>query len=373
MIRTFHPVGQGTFITEQFDNGQNTVFDCGSATSRGLISDLIKSAFQKGEVVNCVFISSVDTEHANGLEALLKWCRVEKLVIPFLHEDEKALSLLKHLCEGGKPDDFLARLIKNPKRICDTHRPDMQGLSFLTMVVEDTKKEHNLFDVALPVALVPVRAVSGFRMYLDEHMDWIYQPASYRQEDRIRRLKAKIAEQGLAPSDFCTVQQVLKAWKDPELREKLQTAFDSLGETFCAVSMAVYAGSEQEEFPVYEQCPEQGKWKHYAKIHAACMYIGNLHLTRNYSGGCLDKIFGSHLPKVGCWLLPGHGSSSLYDEKVLTGKDCVVVAMADNENCTGEPHTAVIKDVLKHRIPFYLVTELPGSTVRFFVKERAAE
>lgn len=71
MIRTFQPVGQGTFITEQFEKGQNVVFDCGSDTSARLMADLVKQNFHEGEVIDGVFLSSVDREHASGLEILM--------------------------------------------------------------------------------------------------------------------------------------------------------------------------------------------------------------------------------------------------------------------------------------------------------------
>ena len=71
MIRTFQPVGQGTFITEQFEQGQNIVFDCGSSTSKGLVRELIRTNFDENEMIQAVFISSLDIEHAGGLEALV--------------------------------------------------------------------------------------------------------------------------------------------------------------------------------------------------------------------------------------------------------------------------------------------------------------
>lgn len=53
MIRTFHPVGQGAFYTEDFGDFR-IVYDCGSSTERKktppLINKIIESAFVKCQV-----------------------------------------------------------------------------------------------------------------------------------------------------------------------------------------------------------------------------------------------------------------------------------------------------------------------------------
>jgi len=39
-IRTFHPVGQGAFYTEVFDNTFTMVYDCGTATNFSSIKSI---------------------------------------------------------------------------------------------------------------------------------------------------------------------------------------------------------------------------------------------------------------------------------------------------------------------------------------------
>ena len=39
MIRSFLPVGQGAFYTEQFDCGMNIVYDCGSSTGKSAVEE----------------------------------------------------------------------------------------------------------------------------------------------------------------------------------------------------------------------------------------------------------------------------------------------------------------------------------------------
>ena len=51
MIRSFLPVGQGAFYTEQFDCGVNVVYDCGSSTSRSAIEKQIACTFEPREKI----------------------------------------------------------------------------------------------------------------------------------------------------------------------------------------------------------------------------------------------------------------------------------------------------------------------------------
>ena len=97
MIRTFQPIGQGTFVTEQFEHGHNVVFDCGSMTSLPWTQKLIQTNFRQGEFIDGVFLSSIDQEHAGGLETLMQWCQVQKVFVPYLEPDERGATLLKYL------------------------------------------------------------------------------------------------------------------------------------------------------------------------------------------------------------------------------------------------------------------------------------
>ena len=76
MIRTFHPIGQGAFYTEEFNNF-TAVYDCGSETDLPLLHHEIRETFSAHQHINALFISHFDNDHINGLEYLLNYCRVE--------------------------------------------------------------------------------------------------------------------------------------------------------------------------------------------------------------------------------------------------------------------------------------------------------
>lgn len=87
MTRTFQPVGQGAFYTEQFckdDGGSfNIVYDCGSdSLDYESLSKVIQNSFAKGTVIDAVFISHFDNDHVNGLPELMKNFWVKKIFLP---------------------------------------------------------------------------------------------------------------------------------------------------------------------------------------------------------------------------------------------------------------------------------------------------
>ena len=71
VTRVFHPVGQGGFYTEAFDDNHMVVYDCGG-TSHIDVERCIDSLFteQKSPQIEAVFISHLHEDHINGLQYL---------------------------------------------------------------------------------------------------------------------------------------------------------------------------------------------------------------------------------------------------------------------------------------------------------------
>lgn len=96
MARTFHPIGQGAFYSEEFFNSeQNCVFrivyDCGSLKYCGLqrnsdgtpleredIEERVKRAFPNGYGIDILFVSHFDEDHVNLIPYLTE--RIRRLI-----------------------------------------------------------------------------------------------------------------------------------------------------------------------------------------------------------------------------------------------------------------------------------------------------
>ena len=371
MIRTFQPVGMGTFITEQFEEGQNMVFDCGSSTAVGLVDQLIRTNFDENELIQAVFISSLDMDHAGGLEALMKWCCVKKVFIPFLREDERAYTLFKYLCEGGDPDGFLAHLIMDPKNALSEHSILPRGGQMVTQVVPESEDEMNLFDAVVPAEIMPWRAVDGFRVSVGVDADWICYVRAYDDKQALEQLTDALVEVGGDPSWIMTAAAVQQAWQQDSVRDVLQRAY-SLGKTWdCVVSLVVYSGPEYRDYFVYEQFTALGKWSYASRMRSGGIYTGGLCLENEQLRTAFLEDFRRYRIRSGSFLLPGHGARHLFHESFLPKSHAIVVATSSTENVLSLPHGKVIRTVMERRLPLYVVTETAGSVARFCVTDQA--
>lgn len=71
-FRTFHPVGQGAFYSEEHE-GFTIVYDCGSHPLSNKTKKLVKRAFgqdSKEKTIDILFISHFDYDHVSAISTL---------------------------------------------------------------------------------------------------------------------------------------------------------------------------------------------------------------------------------------------------------------------------------------------------------------
>lgn len=134
MIRSFLPVGQGAFYTEQFADGTNVIYDCGSENGIRMIEEMIKSTFHKGDVIHAVFISHMHSDHMNGLEFLLKYCNVGTIYLPYLTPKEKQIATLVQEVSRNA-SHFITSFIIDPmdalEKHCRDHDKEMPRVKYI--------------------------------------------------------------------------------------------------------------------------------------------------------------------------------------------------------------------------------------------------
>ena len=371
MIRTFQPVGMGTFITEQFEQGQNVVFDCGSSTSAGLVTRLIRTNFDENQLIQAVFISSLDMEHASGLEALMKWCCIKKVFIPFLREDERAYTLFKYLCEGGDADDFLGRLIMDPKYALSEYSILPPGGQMVTQVVPESAEEVNLFDDVVPADLMAWRAIDGFRVSVEVDADWIYYVRAYDDRQGLEQLTDALIEVGGDPAWVKSAATLQQAWQQDSVRHVLQQAYDLCSTWENVVTLAIYSGPQNRDYYVFEQFTPLGKWSFVSRVHAGGIYTGGLCLENEQIRMAFLEDFRKYRVRTGSFLLPGHGSRDLFHESFLPKNHAILVVTSSTENVLCLPHGNVIRMSMERRLPLYVVTEAVSSAARFYITDSA--
>ena len=179
MIRSFLPVGQGAFYTEQFDCGVNVVYDCGSSTSRSAIEKQIACTFEPREKIQAVFISHLHEDHINGLPFLLSHCCVERLYLPFLTEEEILLTRLIARLENTE-SEFLSKLIVDPYgAVQDYTLPvDTQTPEIFYVMPQDSSRRPGGNVGAVPSGKAVDLTVS------DSNPDWGYVPYNFQNTRR---------------------------------------------------------------------------------------------------------------------------------------------------------------------------------------------
>lgn len=377
MTRTFQPVGQGAYFTEQFvkddGSGINIVYDCGSDSLR--IQDLesvIRASFKKSEEVDAVFISHFDNDHVNGLPILLNWCRVKKIVLPVVSSRaEIAYWRFKSNIALDKKEGFefpmADRLLdqerSRPEKMFEGMRviemPSIERISEVTSV--DEAVEGNVSEVT------PVRFDFGLS-------GWVFVPFNFKRFDREADFRDVFEESLVAESvgvdleDFITnAADVFRRIGEDKskklfrainrnirqrLREKgFRNRFGSINGN----SMTLYSG-EMEESGRYRfslRCGHDMTW-----YRAGCLYTGDYEAKDATAYAELENFYVRQncWAGVGCVQLPHHGSRHNYNQSFDSNERCYVASFGLG-NRNHHPGRDVIVGLLKNDRKVILSTE----------------
>jgi len=99
-------VGQGSSVLIEFKNGQKILADCGgSSFSKKSIGEMVVAPllWRKGiNKIDTIFISHGDSDHFNGVPAIVKHFKVKKLIVPTRNSrDQNFNKLLDEMAASG--------------------------------------------------------------------------------------------------------------------------------------------------------------------------------------------------------------------------------------------------------------------------------
>lgn len=277
--RTFHPVGQGAFYTEihHFDGRRyNVVYDCGTSEPLDRMEGVVDSAIPSHEDVDILFISHFDEDHVSLLPRLRSHHRIKKIVLPFLHKDERLIlyglyCLRVETFRGGRQTlDLIRNLILRPE---------------------------SYFDGAECVFIDGLQ-----ELWLSEIPYWVYLPYNYNSARRWNRRSQKL------DAWLKTKDKILEDMADSDFvianAKALKKEVYGSGMTINENSMVVYSGPDAASASVC-QC-----------IHkSGCVYTGDcdLHLVD------VKSIFSLYWNSVGTVQIPHHGAKRNFDDSFLKG------------------------------------------------------
>ena len=149
-----HAVGQGGFFKGSISSQKGTyrwVYDCGSDDENRLMEEI--RAIQKDQIIDTLYLSHLHRDHTNGVEALMKQCNVKQVVLPYLNEYEKIITLLDYTKRNIEVSDFVRELILSPS---EWQRRFAENVDRVILV-----RQGGIEDLE-PVDENPLRSLDGF-------------------------------------------------------------------------------------------------------------------------------------------------------------------------------------------------------------------
>ena len=169
VTRIFHPVGQGGFYTESFDNKRMVVYDCGGSDN---VKESIDSLFDResSPQIEAIFISHLHDDHINGLQYLLDKTSAKWLFMPCFSQEIVFETLFYNSLQNPNRisiNSFVVSLIESAR----------SGQSFMgdtrITTISDESSEREFPSYSLNGNIPPI-IPSG--THLTEDKFWVYIP-----------------------------------------------------------------------------------------------------------------------------------------------------------------------------------------------------
>lgn len=346
--RIFHPVGQGAFYSEHFEDNNynfNIVYDCGVLKAITHGEKVVSQAFTKDDEIDILFISHLDYDHISLVKKLKDTVkRIKRVILPLVVDKYYILSFYKAINNGSKYNDVI-KLIRNPEE----YFGESTKITFVNPV-EEGQPIHESYEPT-NVERIGNRINSGTAIRFN-HPDWIFIPFNHKFKERRNRLEDKLKEAGLSTADIDDSNVALGNLTDEKKRKILKNIYDKVDGNINENSMFLYSGpSGNTTSYVYSDWFYRGcfpdcfhDYYHYHHIilkdRPACIYCGD---------GDLNKVdilheIGVLENNVGIFQIPHHGSIKSFNKDKIKG-DCICPISVGNNNY-GHPSSRVIADIL---------------------------
>lgn len=359
LIRTFHTIGQGAFYIENHSftgNEFNIIYDCGSTTLRRTqLDSRIKSLFNKNQSIDALFISHFHTDHINGIETLSKHCKIKKVIIPLVDDEEKTMAKIANFLT--KPNFSDTRLIDDPE--------DFFGGNVPIIRIEDTNAD-SINDSIDPNDSIDISRIdisrslpSGTVFELVSGSSWFLIPLNYKQEERKVQFKTALADHDLTLSDISTIDKINKH------KDAIIKAYKLIDGRLNGNSMILFSGKKSDDQILCCDYLQPSYLHRYLnqKIQSGCLYTGDIDLNEKNIVTSLHSKLNPFINYVGTIQIPHHGSLKNFNKAILSSQVRCAIFSYGKTNPYGHPSGRVIGDIASHNIRPHCVTEEQTSIV----------
>lgn len=367
MIRSFLPVGQGAFYTEQFADGTNVIYDCGSENGIRMIEEMIKSTFHKGDVIHAVFISHMHGDHMNGLEFLLKYCNVGTIYLPYLTPKEKQIATLVQEVSRNA-SHFITSFIIDPmdalEKHCKDYNKEMPRVKYV--LPQDAQSySHDQIERNIRHYIFPGTRISITKT--KTATNWVYIPFNLKNEERTKLFVDQLGKMEISIDDS---EHIRKMMRTQSGRTKIRKAYEAIPGGLNTNSLVVYSGPdpEHDNDSAYQSFGLAYKWWSYGySMPSGCLYLGDFDAHTKVNYNLLEDNYTACWDNVGVIQIPHHGSKHNFNSRLLSKAHWFVIS-AGSENRYKHPHASVLKEIIAHRKPCVWATEKIDSIGQFLVQ-----
>ena len=404
MIRTFHPVGQGAFYSEEFFNPEGdcvfrVVYDCGSLKYCGLqrnsdgtplkrkdIKERVKQTFPDEHGVDILFVSHLDDDHVNLIPCLKPFQnhQIRRVILPLLSTEERYMLTGYHLSRSrwGRISDALNSIINSPEEYFgkDTKVTFVRPADGERTLIGNEVDDEVVGVDDLPEEIPSLTKISiGNNLHDNGRMlRWLLIPYNHKPE-RYFDLKNKLENvfgKGFQIANLTNPDFVIENLED------LRRCYKALPDGINRNSMALYSGPRDGACSSIGEVVDGDIWgrycpcEHFAEywldrvlrnelssiFHGSpgCLYTGDVSLD----DADLTRVFGRYVKNIGMVQLPHHGSLDSFGAGDLPINGRVCVATYGEKNRFGHPAFAVKRAVAQKGGSWVDVTETDESCFR---------
>lgn len=366
ITRLILPVGQGAFYVEKFENSKSIVYDCGSVGNRNKIKKLIEKCFEGNKVIEAIFISHLDEDHMNGVETLLKECKVKRICFPLITEEMKQTLKIKIMIEetiGNSYSEFVKEFIEDPEAAIKKIKEDIEIelIEILPNDEEDIVEENNkkidsedtknkkIKRIKKKSGEDIAKEIKGLEYNYNQNK-WELIPYNFRQETRIKEFEEKLEEEF---GEKISLEKVEEIWRknEDESREKIKKAYEGIKGGLNTNSMTLFSGVREDSTQIQYDSS-------YVKV--GCLYTGDYEAKGKNKWETLEEAYKEYWEWIGMIQVPHHGSACNCNDALIS-KKAVYFLSAGEKNSHKHPSPEVVKNIMvTYNNNLYIVTENKG-------------
>jgi beta-lactamase superfamily II metal-dependent hydrolase len=356
IIRTFHPVGQGAFYSEQSEK-HLIVYDCGSIGHKSLAETVVANSFTPKKDIDCLFISHFDIDHINMIPILKANYNIKTVIMPLLHDNHKYLLANYYKALGLTK---LASLIAHPKEFFE-NKAEIIAVKMKGKDENDENEANNREALQIDHLIEEIRRTqdkngilkikSGQKINIG---GWMYIPHNIHYKERSAEFRSwlklhKVTDFNKLSKDIQYVydnKDIIKSYFNPPQKNVDRNINDN--------SMLLYSGPVDSNPYKYTLQPLLYCPIYKCSINrVGCIYTGDSDLKKSK----IKRIYNKYWNNVGTIQIPHHGSIKNFSKEELDYNTYICPISFGTSNTHGHPSGKVITDLLQLSCTPIFVTE----------------